>query len=81
VAVNSAATTHVNAVAPGPILSGRVTEQPPEVHERIGQAVPLGRMATRLRWLRPSPGWRHPRRRTSPEPVLEVSGGKGAGGA
>jgi NAD(P)-dependent dehydrogenase (short-subunit alcohol dehydrogenase family) len=71
----------VNAVAPGPIESGTVLAQPQEVRDRIGTFVPLGRMGTpaevaaAVAWL------------ASPESsyvtgtVLEVSGGKGAGGA
>ncbi|MDR6868043.1 NAD(P)-dependent dehydrogenase (short-subunit alcohol dehydrogenase family) [Microbacterium resistens] len=34
----------VNAVAPGPIESGRVMSQPTEVRESIGRHVPMGRM-------------------------------------
>jgi NAD(P)-dependent dehydrogenase (short-subunit alcohol dehydrogenase family) len=36
----------VNAVAPGPIRSGKVLDQPADVLDRIGRYVPLGRMGT-----------------------------------
>ena len=36
----------VNAIAPGPILSGPIMRQDEEVRRRVGSLVPLGRMGT-----------------------------------
>ncbi len=71
----------VNAVAPGPIASGGLLRQPVEVRKQIGTFVPLGRIgephevAAAVTWLAsPSSSY-------VTGTVLEVAGGKGAGGA
>jgi NAD(P)-dependent dehydrogenase (short-subunit alcohol dehydrogenase family) len=43
-AIDYAGSLRVNAVAPGPIASGGVMRQPEGVRERIGAAVPMGRV-------------------------------------
>ncbi|MFC8730849.1 SDR family NAD(P)-dependent oxidoreductase [Luteimicrobium sp. NPDC057192] len=71
----------VNAVAPGPIESGPIMAQPPEVRARVGSFVPLRRMGTAdevadaVVWLA------SPAASYITGTVLRVDGGKGAGGA